>query len=98
MLNDSVRIFLCKKTFLATSVFLKQMATNVEIIGLGSWRIIFAVTGGLNITLSCCLALLEESPRFMLYSKKSLMALLILKQFYTINKSVYSETYKVLQK
>jgi hypothetical protein len=65
---------------------------------LTSWRIIFAVGGGLCITMGCTSALLEMSPRYLLFKRRIITASLILKQFYAINKSKYSETFDVSQK
>ncbi|XP_068911449.1 uncharacterized protein [Tenebrio molitor] len=62
---------------------------------LTSWRIIFAVGGGLCITMGCTSALLEMSPRYLLFKRRIITASLILKQFYAINKSKYSETFDV---
>ncbi|XP_044262998.1 probable polyol transporter 4 [Tribolium madens] len=62
---------------------------------LTSWRIIFAIGGGLCITMGCTSALLEMSPRFLLFKRRIITATLILKQFYAINKSKYSETFDV---
>lgn len=62
---------------------------------LTSWRIIFAIGGGLCITMGCSSALLELSPRFLLFRRRIITASLILKQFYAINKSKYSETFDV---
>ncbi|KAJ8910481.1 hypothetical protein NQ315_002734 [Exocentrus adspersus] len=62
---------------------------------LSYWRMLFAIAGGLNITLSCATALLEESPRYFLHIRKNYLALLTLKQFYAINKSSYGDTMQV---
>lgn len=62
---------------------------------LTSWRIIFALAGGFSITIACTSALLEMSPRFLLFKHRVLTASLILKQFYAINKSKYGETFDV---
>ncbi|KAJ8927735.1 hypothetical protein NQ314_019738 [Rhamnusium bicolor] len=63
---------------------------------LTTWRMIFAISGGLNLTLACATALLEESPRYFMHAKKNYLALLTLKQFYAINKSSYGESFQVL--
>ncbi|XP_008198721.2 uncharacterized protein LOC103314424 [Tribolium castaneum] len=62
---------------------------------LTSWRIIFAIGGGLCITMGCTSALLEMSPRYLLFKRRIITATLILKQFYAINRSKYSETFDV---
>ncbi|KAJ8985677.1 hypothetical protein NQ317_015174, partial [Molorchus minor] len=62
---------------------------------LTTWRMTFAICGGLSIILACAAALLEESPRYFLHVKKYYLALLTLKQFYAINKSSYGETFQV---
>lgn len=64
-------------------------------IQLTTWRIMFAVSGGVNLLLACICAILEESPRFYLYAGRNYLAYLLLKQLYAINNSTFAETFKV---
>ncbi|XP_056633898.1 putative transporter svop-1 [Diorhabda sublineata] len=60
-----------------------------------TWRMMFAISGGINLILACATALLEESPRFFLHAKKDYLAVLTLKQFYAINKSSYGNSFDI---
>ncbi|CAH1110271.1 unnamed protein product [Psylliodes chrysocephalus] len=60
-----------------------------------TWRMLFALSGGFSLVLACASALLEESPRYFLHSRKEYLAVLTLKQFYAINKSTYGNSFDV---
>ncbi|KAJ8945672.1 hypothetical protein NQ318_012390 [Aromia moschata] len=87
--------------YISLSIFAILMKTPSVIetramdMRLTTWRMIFAICGGLSIILACTTALLEESPRYFLHVKKHYLALLTLKQFYAINRSSYGETFDV---
>ncbi|XP_063906166.1 uncharacterized protein LOC135124873 [Zophobas morio] len=89
--------------YFSTSIFIYYFGTTSSHVNehqgmdmrLTSWRIIFAIGGGLCITMGCSSALLELSPRFLLFRRRIITASLILKQFYAINKSKYSETFDI---
>ncbi|XP_018566216.1 uncharacterized protein LOC108907156 [Anoplophora glabripennis] len=79
-------------------IFLKDplmTETSAVDMKLAYWKMMFAIAGGLNLTVACATALLEESPRYFLHIKKYYLALLTLKQFYAINKSSFGEYLEV---
>ncbi|XP_050498843.1 uncharacterized protein LOC126879704 [Diabrotica virgifera virgifera] len=68
---------------------------RVVYMKLTTWRMLFAISGGLNLILACASSLLEESPRYFLHVGKDYLALLTLKQFYAINRSLYGNSFEL---
>lgn len=80
--------FLGLSTFLVTTHNKEKHGIDMK---LGYWRLIFAFTGGLTLFLACVASLMEESPRYLLHNKRQFLAVALIKQYFTINKSRYSD-------
>lgn len=71
------------------------MQSSVSDMRLATWRLMFGSFSALSIIVACASALLQPSPRFLLYLERYPEALDVLKQMYTINNTKHFETFRV---
>ncbi|CAG9772513.1 unnamed protein product [Ceutorhynchus assimilis] len=58
------------------------------------WRVMFAISGGISLTMACVLNVVEESPRYWISAERSFVAYLILKKSYAVNMSKFENDFK----
>ncbi|XP_025268488.1 synaptic vesicle 2-related protein-like [Camponotus floridanus] len=60
-----------------------------------SWRVLAALCGMPSLLIACASSLLPLSPRHLLYRRRPIQALGVLRQMYAINNSKHADTYPV---
>jgi len=60
-----------------------------------SWRVLATLCGMPSLLIACASSLLPLSPRHLLYRRRPIQALGVLRQMYAINNSKHADTYPV---
>lgn len=60
-----------------------------------SWRILAAISGVPCLIVASFMTLLPSSPRYLIYQRRPIEALTVLKQIYAINNSQHADNFNV---